>query len=464
MARRQYSPDDFIRIATDLTSLSGAKASLSPAIITESFIALRLCPPEKRGTRGSMEPAFQVLNALIPSLQTMATSSSRNRDSFLTMRQVTECVGGLRMLSSRNASVRRVVGLFASLMRQLPDDDPIRVSNLSNMMFGLRFMSSSVKEVRDFVSCVSYKLTYCQERLTAQAVGNCLYGLQSMDASAVEVRGLVAALVPRIMDCTEPLSARNVGAAFYGMKLMSNAYPEICALLSVIEMKLQECTEELNSQSLGNIMYGLQSMHSDGPEIQALLRTVISKFRDSVQVLGPQAISISFFGLKSMHSGTKEVRELVLILSQKLARCEENFSAQEISSTIYGLQNISSTCEGVNEVLEILRYKLGNMRGPLDAQMVSNTIHAMRCMSMDAPAVPGLLDALLRTLRANGAALSFSIESVASSTAVLRTLSSTKFGQSQENIALVDDLVFELSRRIEQPGSSASTTLVGGSS
>jgi hypothetical protein len=449
--RRQCSAEDFTRMAADLASLSGAKASLSPAIITEALVALRLCPPDKRGSRAAVEPAFQVLNALIPSLQVMATSSSRSRASFFTMRRLSECVGGLRMLSSRNASVRRVLGLFATILRQLPDDDPIRVGNLSNMMFALRFMSSGVKEVRDFVSCVSYKLTYCKDRLTAQAVGNCMYGLQSMDASAVEVRGLVSALAPRILDCAEPLSARNIGAAFYGMKLLSNAYPEICALLTAMDAKLQGCTEELNSQSLGNMMYGLQSMHSDGPEIQALLRTVASKLRESSLPLGPQAISNSFFGLKSMHSGTKEVQEVVLILSKKLANCKEDFSAQEISSTIYGLQNISSACEGVNEVLEIMRQKLGSMRGSLDAQMVSNTIHAMRCMSMDAPAVPDLLDAVLRALRAHGASIHFSIESVASSTAVLRTLSSTKSGQSLKNIALVDDLVFELSRRIEQP-------------
>lgn len=464
MQRRQCTADDFSRIAADLTSLGGSRAGrpvpLSPTLITEAFVALRLCPPEKKG-RAAVEPAFQVLNAIVPSLQAMASPSSGGAaPSLLSMRQVAECVGGLRMLSARNASVRRALGLLALVMRQLPDEDAIRVKNLSNMIFGLRYMSSNVKEVRDFVSCISYKLTYCKERLTAQAVGNCIYGLQSMDCSAVELRGLVAALAPRIMDCSEPLSAQNVGSAFYGMKLMSNAYPEICALLSALDAKLQDCNENLNAQAIGNIMYGLHSMHSDGPEIQALLRTVAARVRESPHPLGAQAIANSFFGLQSMHSGVREVQELVLIFSRKLAACKENFSAQEISSTMYGLQNISSSCEGVNDVLDVMRAKLGNIRGPLDAQAVSNTIHGMRSMSLDAPGVTAMLDAVMLALRGGGPDISFTIESVASATAVLRTLSSTRAGQQEKIMALIDGLIFELSSRIAQPVPPAAAILV----
>lgn len=271
---------------------------------------------------------------------------------------------------------------------------PLDAQSLSNMMYGMKGMTSYQPETLALLKALAPKVRECTERFKPQHVGNCLYALQGMSSRHNEVLIFLHALIPRINSCTESLSCQEFSNAFYGVQGMRSKDIGIIPLLMALNTKVKEFTYTLDGQGIGNTLYGLQGMRSDQGQVLFLLEALTPKIRSCQEPLSSLAVGTALYGLQGMSSSFHEVRLMISALTVQVKKNIEPLSGVQVGNAMFGLRNMSSDHAEVRDLLVALTVKVRTCEEKLNSKSLASSLYGLQSLSSDHVEVLQLLSAI----------------------------------------------------------------------
>lgn len=377
------------------------------------------------------------INSHLDKLQSM---TSRDKP-LLNLKQWVQCIGSLRNTSSGNDAAVTLLGYAARdmhiwTMTAMRKRNALRPAHIGHIMFGLRYMSSNVAEVRKLLYFLSVVILDCEDAFTAQSLGNMMYGLQSLKNDCAEVNDLLRVFAVKLAACPEVLSPQELGNAMFGLHGIKCNHPSVRQLIKELTAGMRLCPGDLNGQEIGNAIYGLQCMESEEVVVDALLQELATKIQSSGAELSAHEVCMAFYGMKSMTEdsltvrmliaallkraeGTRykfnaqnvanslyglqrmraesdEVRLALLFISKHIETCQQPFNSVEVGSALYGLKSMNSETSEVRHVIRSLSAKVKNISGPVTAQTLSNALYGLQKINNTSRDVSPLLFALAR--------------------------------------------------------------------
>lgn len=354
---------------------------------------------------------------------------ARTGDSILSVKQWSKCIGNLRNFNSSDKHV--VVFLQHAVLDLIGRAAALKSAHIGSMMFGMRYMSSSVVEVRQLVGYIAGLISDCPDEFSPQSISSMLYGIQSMSNDFPEMDRLLRAYTDAINHCRIAWGPQEVGNSLYGLKSMSSEGASCRDLLCALRHAVRRSKGLLNGQEIGNAVYGLNSMSSDVEEVSELLKALTEKIQkvfscmsenefsmalyglkamseESPAVLaliaallnqvkgrkcnfGPQNIANSLFGLQCMRANSDQVKSLITFISASSGSCREPFRSVELGSAIYGLKSMDASIPEVRQLVSMLGVKLRHVSGPVTALTLSNALYGLQNLDNTSAAVGPLM-------------------------------------------------------------------------
>jgi len=307
------------------------------------------------------------------------------------LRHVALCLHGLQNMSADDAEVRRLlsvitknivlpIGAAPLTVKELSEPRRYSLSSLSDVLYGMRLMSSQHAEVRELVDALN---KVCSAG-TAQSLGNAarpnqmwtgvaasraLYGLNRMRSNSLAVCKLLAIITPffdpsaiRLSDKAlspeaEPVRLdRIIASCMYGCRNLGSQHDETRALITSLSIFIESLK------------------HSTAKTPLSPAGVVIGGNRPIVVSFSPKSAAMSIYGLKRCSSRSAEVRRLLNALIPKLSTYEraepsndpsassltadagaaEVFSCDDVAMMMNGLQWMDSSSVEVRSLLRLM--------------------------------------------------------------------------------------------------------------
>jgi hypothetical protein len=124
-------------------------------------------------------------------------------------------------------------------------------------------MTSDMLETRRLVSVLTSKLAQSNFEWTAWGISNTLFGLQSMSSSVEEIKLFVAVLASKLKQSDVDLDAQGIANSLFGFQNFSFAQEEVKELFGVL---LTRCSDtkisQLTSSEICQVLTGCVSLHT----------------------------------------------------------------------------------------------------------------------------------------------------------------------------------------------------------
>jgi hypothetical protein len=340
---------------------------------------LQLYPSSSRG-------AMQILTAICDRMEGISsndlsqTRAFKETDIMWSLAECSNVLTGLRRMSSSVHEVRRFLSLIPLHCRPNVSGSKVSAKIMAKGLYGFQSMSSDDVHMRELL--VFYNKIFVngyQDDVDEQTLSHCLFGLQGCTVEHKEVRVMLSSLVNLLNRerTSVPLSLhpRSLGAALLGLRNMSNSYPVVEELLQnvadaaergIIRAKEQKRLSQGYdvAYTVGSALLGLQGMNSHSPSIQRLLVLL----RELLVECDPSncselALVNMMYGLQSMSSDIVEVRQLLNVVSCILTQWTKSsphnkLSLRGVATSLHGLKNMSDSHLEVTRAMRVLREQL----------------------------------------------------------------------------------------------------------
>ena len=284
---------------------------------------------------------------------------------------------GLGNKSCQSAEVREILTLLTDQIWMSKATWP--VTEVAQMVYGLRLMSSHTQEVRSMLKAINFALNTCQEPFHRKEMTDILYGIHGMSSNHSEVREFLISFTERVALSTDPLPTTPL----FGLNNLSSDSQEVRSLLIILKDRVSSCMEPMNDSQAMNAMKGLSNMKSNVKEVKDLLAVLSEKIAQSSSPWSSVKIGRGMDGLKNMNSDEKEVRDLLVALKDRIQHCKEPFDSRTMGSAMNGMQGMSSDHIEVRDMLAVLSKKIGSCKGPPQAFNIGCAIHGMQGMTSE---------------------------------------------------------------------------------
>ena len=301
---------------------------------------------------------------------------------------------------------------FADSINKNSNDSSLNSQVISNIMYGCRYMSSSHKEVREFISvlsqwiradhmcnidaggtlfdCFSGAHYNLQMNWTGKNISAALYGLQSFSSNHKEVLELLQCLnvimnpLHVVPDGTgagsngnsgnekhyeaSPITALELSNAVYGFQNVHSKHLEVREIMDSktgIVGKLMSCwvnsshASPLSSRYLSNILYGCRNMSSHHKEVRDFISALTAGVRND-----GYSTSHAGGGISNVDSGSPGT----LATANGVA----------IANMLYGIQNMSSHYKEVRELLGIIRLYCSELTEAAEVTKSSDSVEHIK--------------------------------------------------------------------------------------
>lgn len=316
-----------------------------PVILNIEPIARILNGLQQMSTGDSGPELLTFLKIMADKIESYYVPSPLSSHSDDCLRHVALCLYGLQNVSADDEEVRRLLSVITksmllplstapASMKGLKEPRTFSLSSLSDILYGMRLMSSQHPEVREFIDALNHVCSTSKVQPMSLASGRghantnvmwtgldasrALYGLNRMRSNSLAVCKLLSIITPFY----DPSAIRFVDKEHNSVS--ENA--ESAASLNI-------------DRVIANCMYGCRNLGSQHDETRALI-TSLAIFIESLKhttarspmhtaalagngkpvvfSFSPKSAAMSIYGLKRCSSRSAEVRRLLNALIPKL--------------------------------------------------------------------------------------------------------------------------------------------------
>ena len=363
--KKLWTPESVSNFVKDIEQVPGRA---DPYMVVNAFNILKIAPLTIRDT----ERLLRVLIKLVLELVDINEEGGRGD---LNLFEICKISSSLKNVSDGLMEVRHVLALLSSKLIELDSNPgkPIRATEISLMLSGMRNMSSDTAEVRNLIFCFATKIEECPSALDARGIGECLYSLQNMKSDCSEVLRLLRALTKKIKDCEEVCSLTNLYMALFGLKSMSAEPLEVRQILSElaeqfillkatklnsVDTNLGEIVIVPESHEMRNAMIGLTSMNDNIPEVRIILDILRQHINQFPYAFPSSDVAGSIGAMRSMSLQSQEANVILRNLSYKMQLCTDKFTSISITNIMYGISSANPVSKGVLFMLPTLSEKI----------------------------------------------------------------------------------------------------------
>eukprot|EP01041_Mallomonas_annulata_P008335 gene8335-17162_t len=341
------------------------------------------------------------------------------------MRSISTALFALQNFSTDETSpAYELIGLVSERLQHASNSQQIIGQSIAMSLYGLKNFNSSSFIIRSLLSLLAKVIRRgtsaslssstlsngasdnmaMEYGLTGQEVGNALYGLRYMSSDVSEVKDILNALSGRIFGSSARIefSAQNVGMALFGLQNMTTTTTETVTLLQALLPHIRNAP--VDHQAIGNALYGLQGMSSTDPTVRDVITVLGTAINGYSGRLDAHEIANAFFGLRSMTADSVEVRTVLAALARKVDAMSGSLSSESLGMLLSGMRGMDSAVEEVSRVLCAVTDRLrsesgvGSVRDPMSGRALAMSLYGLQSMSSSSPAVRGLFDAIVERM------------------------------------------------------------------
>jgi hypothetical protein len=262
---------------------------------------------------------------------------------------------------------------------------PFRLSSqqVSNCLYGLRNMSSRSFEVKELLVKLNTLIDTCNDSFSNEEISMSVYGLQRMNSQVGPVRALLKRLRGKFenVDVQQrdiTINSQCVGNFLFGMQNMSTDHAEVVALLEWLECKI-------HSQTQAAATVARRTKHDGDDFVNGDFHSL------SPDAFAPQHIANAIFGMQKMSSEVPVVRRLLDYFASILPTQLPRMNKQELSNCLYGLQKMSVAHSEVRLVLQLIRNELETAQHDITRQSLAKTLAYLPSEMMATEEIQSLL-------------------------------------------------------------------------
>jgi hypothetical protein len=236
----------------------------------------------------------QILSVLVSGITTTPQGSLSKQTVTegieLTEQGISNCMSGLRNMSSDHVEVRQLLAALTVLIFRASKSVTLSGKSLAGCLLGLQRMSDAHQEVRAVIQVIGWMVSDSPKLVVnGEELANILFGMQGLDSGRKEVQRLVGDVAARIrlslgqsfVSTKQILAFRDghdLSRALYGMKSMSSENLEVRKLVAVITNCIPyENHGDLqfaNAAEIAMALTGLGKMSADYAEVRGLLTLI----------------------------------------------------------------------------------------------------------------------------------------------------------------------------------------------
>lgn len=256
---------------------------------------------------------------------------------FLESRHAALALYGLRNAKSSRKVVLDILDSLADCIDLSPY--PFTAQGVGNALYGLQGMSSEKPEVRRLLGVIAAKIENMPCLGSKSAAGGANLS-PDVDTDVVHDSQVDVAHDSQMkVDDNQgyELTGQNIGNALWGLRNMTDDHPEVCRALGAMAARIRASSYDLSGQNVANALYGLNSMSDSSIEVREVLAALAYKLLRSGSQLSGLDIGMALYGLRNMDSETPEVRVMLGLLILKIRQSDTKLQLRDLSRAMIGL-------------------------------------------------------------------------------------------------------------------------------